>query len=217
MEERGREREGEGGRGKMGRGGMGRGRAAKAKRGLAGRPGRLSASSTQGKIRRYNRELAENAGQALRPTAPKGKGMGQAARCSPIPFPASRPNGSIPSRFRLEKGAARQRGGGVPRGLPWIPAGPFPSCSRFPVPSFFQGFLWNFLWCANAFPPPSSPPPAAGALTGKTAVRTWRTAVFWSGLRGSNSLPPPWQGGALPDELKPQEPQPAFGCLGIIA
>ena len=27
---------------------------------------------------------------------------------------------------------------------------------------------------------------------------------FWSGLRGSNSLPPPWQGGALPDELNPQ-------------
>ena len=25
-----------------------------------------------------------------------------------------------------------------------------------------------------------------------------------SGLRGSNSLPPPWQGGALPDELNPQ-------------
>ena len=24
----------------------------------------------------------------------------------------------------------------------------------------------------------------------------------WSGLRGSNSLPPPWQGGALPDELR---------------
>ena len=28
--------------------------------------------------------------------------------------------------------------------------------------------------------------------------------VRWSGLRGSNSLPPPWQGGALPDELCPQ-------------
>ena len=26
----------------------------------------------------------------------------------------------------------------------------------------------------------------------------------WSGRRGSNSLPPPWQGGALPDELRPQ-------------
>ena len=26
---------------------------------------------------------------------------------------------------------------------------------------------------------------------------------IWSGLRGSNSLPRPWQGGALPDELKP--------------
>ena len=26
----------------------------------------------------------------------------------------------------------------------------------------------------------------------------------WSGRRGSNSLPPPWQGGALPNELNPQ-------------
>ncbi len=26
---------------------------------------------------------------------------------------------------------------------------------------------------------------------------------FWSGLRDLNSLPPPWQGGALPDELNP--------------
>ena len=31
-----------------------------------------------------------------------------------------------------------------------------------------------------------------------------RKSFCWSGLRGSNSLPPPWQGGALPDELKPQ-------------
>ena len=29
-------------------------------------------------------------------------------------------------------------------------------------------------------------------------------ASYWSGRRGSNSLPPPWQGGALPDELRPQ-------------
>ncbi len=28
--------------------------------------------------------------------------------------------------------------------------------------------------------------------------------TIWSGLRGSNSLPPPWQGGALPDELNPR-------------
>ena len=27
----------------------------------------------------------------------------------------------------------------------------------------------------------------------------------WSGRRGSNSLPPPWQGGALPDELRPHD------------
>ena len=30
--------------------------------------------------------------------------------------------------------------------------------------------------------------------------------ALWSGLRGSNSLPPPWQGGALPNELNPQMP-----------
>ena len=29
-------------------------------------------------------------------------------------------------------------------------------------------------------------------------------AFCWSGRRGSNSLPPPWQGGALPDELRPR-------------
>ena len=28
---------------------------------------------------------------------------------------------------------------------------------------------------------------------------------LWSGRRGSNSLPPPWQGGALPDELRPHK------------
>ena len=31
---------------------------------------------------------------------------------------------------------------------------------------------------------------------------------LWSGRRGSNSLPPPWQGGALPDELHPQMATP---------
>ena len=27
---------------------------------------------------------------------------------------------------------------------------------------------------------------------------------LWSGLRGSNPPPPPWQGGALPNELNPR-------------
>ena len=39
-------------------------------------------------------------------------------------------------------------------------------------------------------------------------VQKEKTAQFlyclsWSGWRGSNPLPPPWQGGALPDELHP--------------
>ena len=32
---------------------------------------------------------------------------------------------------------------------------------------------------------------------------TPKGGLIWSGRRGSNSLPPPWQGGALPDELRP--------------
>ena len=31
------------------------------------------------------------------------------------------------------------------------------------------------------------------------------TGSVWSGRRGSTSLPPPWQGGALPDELRPHK------------
>ena len=34
-------------------------------------------------------------------------------------------------------------------------------------------------------------------------VLSWCPRGSWSGRRGSNSLPPPWQGGALPDELRP--------------
>ena len=60
----------------------------------------------------------------------------------------------------------------------------------------------------------------SAASYGSAALRTFQTiahktkshrfcisastmASYWSGRRGSNSLPPPWQGGALPDELRP--------------
>ena len=35
-------------------------------------------------------------------------------------------------------------------------------------------------------------------------ITTRKGGDFWSGRRGSNSLPRPWQGRALPDELRPQ-------------
>ena len=35
------------------------------------------------------------------------------------------------------------------------------------------------------------------------AIAPYSNKEKWSGLRSSNSLPPPWQGGALPDELNP--------------
>ena len=35
-------------------------------------------------------------------------------------------------------------------------------------------------------------------------MRRFASHCKWSGRRGSNSLPPPWQGGALPDELRPR-------------
>ena len=37
----------------------------------------------------------------------------------------------------------------------------------------------------------------------KDAKLNFCVLLFWSGLRGSNSLPQPWQGCALPDELNP--------------
>ena len=39
----------------------------------------------------------------------------------------------------------------------------------------------------------------------KKRLTDWLDALVWSGRRGSNSLPPPWQGGALPDELLPRQ------------
>ena len=41
-------------------------------------------------------------------------------------------------------------------------------------------------------------------LTKKQGIQIGCPVFVWSGLRGSNSLPPPWQGGALPDELSPR-------------
>ena len=35
-------------------------------------------------------------------------------------------------------------------------------------------------------------------------LTAWLWRQFWSGRRGSNPPPPPWQGGALPNELLPQ-------------
>ena len=45
----------------------------------------------------------------------------------------------------------------------------------------------------------------------KTPPYRW---CFWSGRRGSNSLPRPWQGRALPDELRPQNGASGRGRTG---
>ena len=37
-----------------------------------------------------------------------------------------------------------------------------------------------------------------------TKAPVWVLLLYWSGLRGSNPPPPPWQGGALPNELNPR-------------
>ena len=46
--------------------------------------------------------------------------------------------------------------------------------------------------------------PFYDTLTKNKKRRKLCVFIIWSGLRGSNSLPPPWQGGALPDELNPR-------------
>ena len=48
---------------------------------------------------------------------------------------------------------------------------------------------------------PASPLRPLNLFSGKKEKPPDFGWLFWSRLRGSNSLPPPWQGGALPDEL----------------
>ena len=51
----------------------------------------------------------------------------------------------------------------------------------------------------------SALPLGYGAVFLKKRVRIGLfVPAFWSGLRGSNPPPPPWQGGALPNELNPR-------------
>ena len=51
----------------------------------------------------------------------------------------------------------------------------------------------------------SLPLPFLPLISPKTKSRPQGSAFhFGSGLRGSNPPPPPWQGGALPNELNPQ-------------
>ncbi len=45
---------------------------------------------------------------------------------------------------------------------------------------------------------------SARPINAKKKTPPCRMVLFWSGRRGSNSLPRPWQGRALPDELRPQ-------------
>ena len=45
---------------------------------------------------------------------------------------------------------------------------------------------------------------SSSGLLKKQDIQIGCPDLLWSGLRGSNSLPPPWQGGALPDELSPR-------------
>ena len=87
-------------------------------------------------------------------------------------------------------------------------------------------FFWSGRRGSNPLPgiPPAAWPPLAGALpdllfhapsaqveaAGFLTCKKIETPIsgcpykLWSGRRGSNPLPPPWQGGALPDELRPQ-------------
>ena len=84
------------------------------------------------------------------------------------------------------------------------------------VPFFLWSGLRDSLGSLSRSPtrtrPPKQPPAVSLLRNGLfepriliNAKKKHRSASFfsWSGLRDSNSLPPPWQGGALPDELNP--------------
>ena len=53
--------------------------------------------------------------------------------------------------------------------------------------------------------------------TKKEEVRDFFFLCLWSGLRDSNSLPSPWQGDALPDELNPQLQNQLYRYLSVLS
>ena len=86
-------------------------------------------------------------------------------------------------------------------------------CFRMEAPSGFEpenrGFavpcLTAWLWRHQK---KCGWPTMSGTRSGAPPIptlshRLLKGRSFWSGQRDSNSLPPPWQGGALPDELCP--------------
>ena len=91
------------------------------------------------------------------------------------------------------------------------------SVSRFSCPrECRRGSLGDYRR-RHALDLPNSPPDCLAHAYGVTGLfeplpavyqkqntTRWVVFCFWSGRRGSNSLPRPWQGRALPDELRPQ-------------
>ena len=53
--------------------------------------------------------------------------------------------------------------------------------------------------------------------TKKEEVQDFFFLCLWSGLRDSNSLPSPWQGDALPDELNPQLQNQLYRYLSVLS
>ena len=81
-------------------------------------------------------------------------------------------------------------------------------CTQKATPCNMQGvaFIWrcrpDLNWCITVLQTVALPL-GYGTKDEKSRRHKSGGSKKWSGLRGSNSLPPPWQGGALPDELKP--------------
>ena len=61
----------------------------------------------------------------------------------------------------------------------------------------------------------SALPLGYGAI--KLIENTLVLSIMWSGLRDSNSLPSPWQGDALPDELNPQLQNQLYRYLSVLS
>ena len=65
------------------------------------------------------------------------------------------------------------------------------------------GFLAWHLFCQTVLEAPPGIGPGMKVLQ-TSALPLGYGAELWSGLRGSNPPPQPWQGCALPNELNPQ-------------
>ena len=141
----------------------------------------------------------------------QGAVLSAASEAMPPPAPQSAAEGASLARYGVRAvdtgNEAQKTHGEAMYTAPPLRSACNPSSQKPAMQAFLWGIKRGILFCEREYP--FAPCSANGAALPCPSAKikkhhNLRRDALWSGRRGSNSLPPPWQGGALPDELRPQ-------------